>query len=181
MLRLDPVNPNSHLIHSLYWFMEGRFERAAELGAVFFKMAPEASMFVFWYALILAYAGRDQESQDVLAALPGEPADDGLAHLGLMLKCTLSEGHDGFRRLMTPRFEAFARRDLQWSWHVAAFCARLGEKELALNWLTNAVDRGFAAAQFIETTDPFLQSIRGNQRFHGLVERARQIQESIEA
>jgi len=80
---------------------------------------------------------------------------------------------------MTPAFKAFATRNLQ-SWHVAALYARLGETELALNWLANAVDRGFGNSQFIETVDPFLESIRGDPRFRGLVDRARQIQSSIE-
>jgi hypothetical protein len=180
MLRLDPVNPMSHVIHCLNWFMQGRVERAADLTGVFLKMAPGVSFFVFWYALILAYAGRGQESQGVLASLPEEADDDGLARLGQMLRCALSEEDDGFRRTMTPHFEAFARRDLQWSWHVAAFCAKLGERELALNWLTNAVNRGFANAQFIDPIDPCLEGLRGDRRFRGLTERAREKQRAFE-
>lgn len=180
MLRLDPVSPNSHLIHSIHFFVQGRFARAADLAAVFFEMAPGASLFVFWYAVMLAYAGRARESQDVLGSLPETAGDDAPARMGLMLSSTLSADCDRFGRLMTPDFEAYARRDLQWSWHVAAFYARLGHTELALTWLTNAVDRGFGNAQFIRAIDPFLESLRGDPRFDGLVRRAQRIQDSIE-
>jgi hypothetical protein len=69
---------------------------------------------------------------------------------------------------------------MQYSWHLAAFYARLGERELALNWLANAAVRGFGTPQFVETVDPFLESVRGDPRFHGLVDRARRVQSSVE-
>jgi len=173
MLRLDPANPNSHLIHALYRFMQGRFERAAQLAGAFLDMAPGVPIFVFWSALILAYAGRDRESQDVLAELPDEPGDDGFAPMGLMLRCILSGDRAGFTRLMPPQFEAYARRDLQFSWHAAAFYARLGERELALNWLANAVEQGFSNTQQIQELDPFLERIRQDPSFQLLVERSK--------
>jgi tetratricopeptide (TPR) repeat protein len=180
MLRLDPVNPIAMFARALAPFMEGHFEQAAEQCAELYKMAPQASMHVLWYALALAYAGRDRESQVFLSKLPDEPGDDAMARLAVMLKCALSGDCAGLGTLMTARFEATARRDMQYSWHLAAFYARLGERELALNWLANAVDRGFGNPQFMEQTDPFLESVRGDPRFLGLVDRARQIQSSIE-
>jgi eukaryotic-like serine/threonine-protein kinase len=180
MLGMDPVNPMARFARALAPFMEGRFEEAVEQCAALYKMAPEASMHVLWYALALAYAGRGRESQDVLSTLPGEPGDDAMARLAVMLKCALSGDRAGLARLLTPQFEITARRDSQYSLHVAAFYARLGEQELALKWLTNAVDRGFGNPQFIETVDPFLASVRGDPRFPGLIDRARQIQSSIE-
>jgi serine/threonine protein kinase/tetratricopeptide (TPR) repeat protein len=181
LLHLDPVNPLVHLVRGVEAYFEGRFAQAADLGMVFYRMAPGQPMFVFWYALLLAYAGRGAEADDVLSALPVDAGDDVFARLGLMLRCTVSGDHHGFERLVTPRFEVVARRDAQDSWHVAAFLARLGQGERALGWLENAVLRGFAHAQFIETTDPFLESIRHDPRFRALVERARQVQASIEA
>ncbi len=160
LLLLDPVNPLVHLVRGAEPYFEGRFAQAADLGMVFYRMAPGQSMFVFWYALLLAYADRRAEAADVLAALPGDAGDDVFARLGLMLRCTVSGDHHGFERLVTPRFEAVARRDAQDSWHVAALLSRLGQGQRALGWLENAVNRGFAHVQFIDETDPFLESIQ---------------------
>jgi hypothetical protein len=51
--------------------------------------------------------------------------------------------------------------------------ALIDEKEKALDWLENAVDRGFIAYSFLISHDPFLKNIRGEERFEKLMERVK--------
>ena len=47
--------------------------------------------------------------------------------------------------------------------------ALIGEKEKALDWLENAINRGFIAYPFLTKHDPFLENIRGEERFQYLM------------
>ncbi|NIN70633.1 MAG: hypothetical protein GTO46_01610 [Gemmatimonadetes bacterium] len=82
---------------------------------------------------------------------------------------------------MTGDFEKTARRDPQWSYYVADCLALAGLKEEALDWLSNAVDRGFINYPFIAEHDPLLESIRGEPRFRDIAARARHEWEHFDA
>ena len=56
---------------------------------------------------------------------------------------------------------------------VACIYAQLGEREQALSWLTDAAHNGFPCYGFFET-DPLLGSIRGEERFRGLMSELRE-------
>ncbi|MCJ7588378.1 MAG: hypothetical protein MUQ00_10830 [Candidatus Aminicenantes bacterium] len=62
---------------------------------------------------------------------------------------------------------------------MAASLAVLGEKEQALDWLQNAVDRGFLNYPFLDK-DPFLKNLRGEARFKAILDQARKDWESFE-
>ena len=55
-----------------------------------------------------------------------------------------------------------------------------GMKVEALDWLENAVDRGFVNYPFISEYDPFLKNIRGEPRFKKLMERVKHEWENFE-
>ena len=81
-----------------------------------------------------------------------------------------------FRSLEVP-----ARVDLQYSICVGEGWALLGERERALEWLENGVSRGFLAWEFLASHDWFLESLREEERFRKIVERARSEQEQVRA
>jgi disulfide oxidoreductase YuzD len=51
--------------------------------------------------------------------------------------------------------------------------ALIGEKKKALDWLENAIDRGFIAYPFLNEHDPFLDNVRGEERFKKLIQRVK--------
>jgi len=75
--------------------------------------------------------------------------------------------------LLTPEFVSTAERDLQASYNLATFYAKLGDNENALNWLINAVNRGFINYPMLIQRDPWLANIRGEPRFKKLMERVK--------
>ena len=54
----------------------------------------------------------------------------------------------------------------------AAF-ALLNENNNALGWLENAVRLGFINCPFLNQYDPFLENLRGEERFKKLMERVK--------
>jgi eukaryotic-like serine/threonine-protein kinase len=51
--------------------------------------------------------------------------------------------------------------------------ALLGEKKESMDWLENAVNRGFINYPLLAVKDPFLANIRGEPRFKKLMERVK--------
>ena len=172
-LAIDPVNPNWHLLRGLIDFFEGQFNVAAEQLRVGYEMAPHVPMNQFWYALGLAYSKRFQESLSILELDAGaSPSDDAFKKVSEFLRATLLGEKDTFSRLQTPDVLRTLKRDLQYSYHAASFCSFLDQPNDALDWLENAINRGFYNYPFMEV-DPFLKNIRGEERFKKLMERVK--------
>ena len=76
-------------------------------------------------------------------------------------------------QIRTPDFQKTCQRDSEWSYYVVVAFALLDEKKKALDWLENAVNRGFINYPFISTHDTFLDNIRGEERFNKLMERVK--------
>jgi hypothetical protein len=172
-IKMDPVNPNWYLVRGLIDFFEGHFDFAAEQLREAYIMAPHMPMNQFWYALSLAYGKRFQESLSILDIDKGAvPSDDAFKIIGEFLRAVLRGEKDTFSRLQTPDVLRTIKRDLQLSYHAASFCSFLGQPNDALDWLENAVNRGFYNCSFMEL-DPFLDNIRGEERFMKLMERVK--------
>jgi len=65
------------------------------------------------------------------------------------------------------------QRDGGWSYNVADAFAVLDEKKEALDWLENAVNRGFINYPLLAEKDPWLANIRSEERFKKLMERVK--------
>ena len=70
---------------------------------------------------------------------------------------------------VTPDLAEAARVDWQYSWEVAAGLAAVGATDQALDWLQNAVERGFLNYRFMSRVDPLLAGLRGDERFQQLM------------
>jgi non-specific serine/threonine protein kinase len=81
---------------------------------------------------------------------------------------------------MTPDFVKSIQMDLQYSYHFATFYSFLGEEEKSLEFLENAVNRGFINYPLIAEIDPLLENIRGEERFKKLMERVKYEWENFE-
>jgi hypothetical protein len=95
-----------------------------------------------------------------------------MTKFGLLLKYGLLKERDKAFQVMTPEFQETCKRDYAWSYNVGSSLSLLGAKSEALDWLENSVNRGFINYPFFER-DPFLDNIRGEERFKKLMERVK--------
>jgi disulfide oxidoreductase YuzD len=58
--------------------------------------------------------------------------------------------------------------------------AFIDEKDQAMDWLSNAIDRGFTNYSFLSQYDKILSRFRGEPRFEALTQKAKQELERFE-
>jgi TolB-like protein len=169
---LDPLTPRMRAYRGLLLGMEGRSIEALEVAEKYYQIDPTSSA-IFWYALGLASNQRFEEACSLVDEHSQRESEDWALRRALIL-CSAIEGETReMDALLSPEFTKTMKRDPQYSWQIASFYALAGEKVKALDWLENAVDRGFINYPFLAEYDPFLESIRNEDRFQRLMERVR--------
>jgi len=158
-------------------FFAGRYHRALDPWRRMLSIYPDSPT-LFWYALALIYSHRSDEAFLLFDQNAREFPDSTFAKMGLLLKWALRKNKAEAASVLTPEFEKACKRDADWARLVAVAMALLAEKEKALDWLQNAVDRGFLNDRFLEM-DPFLENLRGEERWKKIIDQARRELETI--
>ena len=81
---------------------------------------------------------------------------------------------------LTDQTKEIVWDDLDGSWITADLYALINEKEQSLDWLEHMIDRGFINYPLFFKIDPFLENIRGEERFKKLMERVKHEWENFE-
>ncbi len=181
LARVDPLTPMSIWCEAFLDVMGGRFDVASEEVTKWFRMEPQSPAALLHCALFLAYCSRYDEARELIRGNVHPGLEDQFTRMTLLLEGALDGDSSGFQGIETEDFEKWARRDPQFSYFVAGIHALAGLKEKALEWLSNAVDRGFINYPFIAEHDPLLQSIRSEPRLRNIAARARYEWEHFEA
>jgi hypothetical protein len=136
-------------------------------------MDPENPFSRFSYAQPLLYSGHLEEGFRLIDLISKDTPEIPWAWLGLFYKYALTDEKTKAKEMITPEREKTARKDATYSCIMADCYSLMGEKELALGWLENAVNQGFINYPFLSKHDPFLANIRGEERFEKLMERVK--------
>jgi non-specific serine/threonine protein kinase len=180
---LEPLTDRSVVRTAWQSFVDGRFEEALNDVENFVATYPEYSDFVgarMIHILLLVYNRQFEDAVTMIdkfsMGLPRSYFSDML----LFMKYAMQKNKREALAIMTPEFETISRRDWQYAWMVAAAYALLSEKDIAVDWLESAVDRGFINYPFLSEYDPFLASLHGKERFEKLMERVESEWENFE-
>ncbi|HUL79976.1 MAG TPA: winged helix-turn-helix domain-containing protein [Vicinamibacteria bacterium] len=176
---IDPLNPLALAVTGIVHVCEGRFVPALEVLRRAFP-EPRRTIERSWLGAVLAQAGREDEALSVLEPIALSPGCDAWTSLGVLFRYTLRGERDRLPEVLTPEFTALARAGPHYSWQVASLLARLGERESALDWLENAVERGFVNYPLLRYHDPFLAPLRAEPRFERLLRRVKREWEAFE-
>jgi len=110
--------------------------------------------------------------------LEARPDAGAFSRMAAMFLRALAGDREGTIAAVTPDLVEAARVDWQYSWEVASGYALVGALDQAVDWLQNAVTRGFINYQFL-SLDPMLERLRGDERFHALMAEARKRHERL--
>jgi hypothetical protein len=144
------------------------------------EMDPDFWLHKLVYALGLSYHGRMGEAFPLLSQIREEVPDTVGAHLSLFMERALRGEKEGAAQAVTPMLEAWAKGDEVLPVWMAEFYSLSGATDLALDWLEKAVDNGCICYPLFSETDPFLENIRGEQRFKDLMVRVKHEWETFE-
>lgn len=170
--RHDPLNPIAFYLKGYSHKWGCQFPEALAQFQKFYEADSLSQIAQSNYVELLAYSGERDRALAVIRQMKSEPRENAVAKFSLLLRCALLNDKQGALQLITPRFQKTCRRDFEWSYYVGSRLALANARNEALDWLENAVRRGFINYPFMQC-DPLLNNIRGEERFKKLMEKAK--------
>jgi serine/threonine protein kinase/predicted Zn-dependent protease len=180
LVQIDPMGFSTAWRQGAQHFYDGRYDDALQAWRRMYEVYPENPYSHFSYALILSYHNQLNEAFPIIDHSAKVNPNNVLTKLGLMLKYGLQGEKEKVLQEMTPDFRKTCQRDATYSHHLAGIFALLDEKDQALNWLEIAVGCGFLNYPLLSQKDPWLESLRGEERFKKLMERVKREWEEFE-
>lgn len=180
LMQVDPFNPWAHCGYIIDVMVDGKFDLPVDYLTKWFRMEPQNPAALFFCVQFLAYCSHFKEACTLVSKNAQPDKKDSFIKLSLFVKYAIEGDRKRIQELLTVDFVKTAKRDAQTSYFVSGLFALSRMKDEAFDWLENAVDRGFINYPFISEYDPFLQSIRGEERFKKLMERVKHEWENFE-
>ena len=178
-LQLDPMDPWRHLVQGMQLFFEGGYRLVIEPFHAFHGADSTNPLAQFLYAWALVLNGKRAEGFAIIDEGRKTTPDNVCTKFGLLLKHGLQKDREQALSVITPDFHKTCKRDPEWSYYVGLMLSLGGAKTEALDWLENAVSRGFWNYPELRRNS-YLDSIRAEERFKKLMERVRQAWEGFE-
>ena len=172
LLEIAPLSSLAYAKQGLARYYDGQFDLALESFLKSRQMEPESPVSKWFCALLLGTQGRAGDAVSFVDNNVDVTSKNLFAKLSMFLRKALL-GDDNLSDVMAHEFIVTVRRDRQYSCFVAELYALLGHKEESLDWLENAVNRGFINYPFLSRHDPFLENVRGEARFKNLMRRVK--------
>ena len=180
LLEIDPLNTITYSLPGYLDILGGNFEKAPESYQKMSLMDPRNPLSLWFYAWSLTFAGRNEEAYALIEKLAENAPGTVYASLGLFTKYALQGKKKEALDEVTPQLEIAAKGVEYLSRDMAHGYALIDEKDKALDWLENAVNRGFIAYPFLNDHDPFLENVRKEERYKKLMERVKYEWENFE-
>ena len=170
--QVNPLDPLNYWLQGALYFYDANYELALEQIRQWYQADPEGPITQFFYAWTLTYNKLLDEAFSIIDQGAKVTPDNACTKFGLLLKYGLLNDREKALREITPDFQKTCRRDHQWSYFVAIMLALNDAREESLDWLANAVNRGFINYPELER-NPYFDNIRGEERFKRLSERVK--------
>jgi TolB-like protein/lipoprotein NlpI len=180
LLQIDPLTPINYCLPAVIHSSEGRYEPAVELFKRFYEMGPQNPVAQLYYAAYLAAAKRYEEAyglwDHLVETIPGSV----MAAYASFWKYALQGEKSKALGAVTHDLVEHAKSETIQSFEMGRYYALLKERDAAFSWLENAISRGLINYPLVSSYDPYLESIRGEERFKKLVERVKKEWEEFE-
>lgn len=122
----------------------------------------------------------DEAKALILESVPAE-WDDAPSQIARLVGFAADGNVEAIHQVLAGPVAKTFRRDPAWGYYVASLCALAQQDDLALDWLTTAVDQGFINHPLLTQFDPFLERLHGDPRFETLMERVKREWEAFGA
>ena len=178
--QIEPFDFLTNFLHTCLYFYSGQFVEFLRETQKVIKIYSEIPYVIFTHALALAYNKRTKEAFRFIELNTDKNMDNALAKLGCMVKYSLEGKLYKVLQILTPDFKKTCLRDPTFCHHLSGIFSLLNEKDEALKWIENAINAGFLNYPLLADLDPFLENIRGEERFKKLMKRVKYEWENFE-
>ena len=172
-VQVDPLDFGTKWMQGGIHFYNGEYSLALTPWQKLYDINPENPLAQFYLAATMVYLGKLDSAFSIIDLSANATPSIAFTKLGLVLKYAILKDKDKVLREMTPDFRKTCQRDITFSHHLAGIFTLLGEEKEALDWLENAVNRGFINYPLLAEKDPWLANIRSEERFQKLMERVK--------
>jgi tetratricopeptide (TPR) repeat protein len=179
-MKIDPFNPFHPIIYAWVIVIQGNFSKALEISNEAYEMAKDHPSLSIIHAIYLAYNNQFNESISICDHWYKQDPEGLWPQMGQCLKYALLGDRENTIKAMSGGVKDKARCDLYDALLMAECDALIGEKQEAITSLEYAVNLGAINYPFYNEIDPFLENIRGEERFKKLMERTKIAWENFE-
>lgn len=180
LVELDRLTPLYQAVPGTLASMRGDFERAVEIFAAQYAGILDNPALRLLYGQNLALAGRLEQAHAVLGDLARALPDNPFGQLAVLYGHALKDDRDAVVAGVTPELTEVLGSDAQYSWFLAQCHALVGEVDAGIRWVETAVARGLINYPLLGKIDPFLASLRPDQRFQALMARVKRQWEAFD-
>jgi serine/threonine protein kinase len=170
---LDPLSPISHSQSFVVDLLAGVSEHTLEAAIQFLRTAPEFAFHRLLCALSLIHLGRLNEARTIVEEAHEERLPSIAGRQCAFIRHALSGNRDAALSSVSESLRACARQVEWWSYVMADCYALVDEKDQALDWLANAIDRGFTNYPALSQHDKALARFSSDPRFEVLMQKAK--------
>jgi len=180
LMQIDPLSfPANWCSGGLYYF-DGNYSQALKSWQRLYQLYPDNPFSQYVYSLILSYNNRIDEALRIINQHAKAIPKNVFSKLSLILKYAIQGDKEKVLNEISEDFQKTVLRDYMYSHNLSGFLSLINQKEKALYWLENAIKIGFINYPLLSKKDPFLENIRGEERFKKLMERVKHEWENFE-
>ena len=143
-------------------------------------MDPESPYTRWAYGSVLAWARRTDVAFEILEKILRDTPDSIFGQFASFLINALKGQTEEALDALTPETISMAKYQWQMPWMMASIYSLLGQTDKSLEWLEYAINRGFINYPFLAEKEPFLENVRGEERFKKLMVRVKHEWENFE-
>ncbi|MCK5704036.1 MAG: hypothetical protein KAI29_22935 [Cyclobacteriaceae bacterium] len=174
MTKIDPFHPIGSYLYSWAYFLNGQFSESLEKGYQCYKLGSGQPNMMFFFAQILAFNNKLEEAYTIFDDILLKYPTNMFAPVGQCYKFALQGNKEKALQAMSDNVKEKARYKNLYLARIMAECdALIGEKDEAITSLECAVNLGAINYPLYSEVDPFLENIRGEERFKKLMERVK--------
>jgi TolB-like protein len=178
---IDPLSAMNYLFEGLSQYFQGNFEKAIEQTQKSLKIDPEFVYSIFWHPVFLAANNKKNKALQLMDQIITEGRLSGVfTELMSFINYALMGIKTKALNSLSNETKIYTWNDPLFSGLMPGYFSLINEKKKALDYLNHAIDRGFINYPFFSQIDPFLENIRGDDRFKKLMERVKYDWEDFE-
>jgi tetratricopeptide (TPR) repeat protein len=180
LLEIDPLTAINWLLAGLLFLGGDEPEEAVPMLRKSQTLNPDFTHTSYWISHAMAANGETEGAIKVLDGAIESGLPDPIGPMAVFLRHVLASDEEAALLALDDETRRWAWADPDFSYFMPGYFALINRNEDALEWLQHALDRDFINYPYLAETGPFLENLRGEDRFREMLEVVKAKWESFE-